>query len=296
MYLLVREINTELDSFIKSGRTELGEFHVLPESDEQEIVSTWTNLGYEVRYCRHRLEYMGKTVTIKCLKAHNPDSNVSISLIPWFMAPGRLFPIFVYIYAVWYYHQHGKNSLNEAAKACGKLFKIDSFHKSTVSRSIKAMETILGMSQIDKVLSVVDEDISHGIAQSDKSRDESIERITEILKISPSVDSLKKQYQDAMKPLPEAINTKATKVTIEQALSGIPAGHGQMVIRAETSNRASRDMRKRPQRPRRKKRDPVQHRFKFVEYAQREKIRTAFIDKCRHIVLDAAVTYHRFLV
>jgi hypothetical protein len=293
LYVPCTELNAELDDFIRSGRTELSEFQVLPETDEQELVRAWTGSGYDVGYHRRRLEYMGRIVTIRCLKVLNPDSGVGVSLIPWFIVPGRPFPVFAYIYAIWHYHKNGKKSMDEAAAACGKLFGIERFHKSTVSRSIKAMEKTLDMSQMDRALAASGGDVPHWEPQAVRPCGDAVGRVTEILRTCPSADSLENAYREEMKPLPEAINTGTA---IERALSGIPSGLSRTVIRPEPRRCASRDTRKRAPRPRTKGRGPVQHRFRFVEYAQREKIRTAFIGNCRHLVLDAAATCHRFLV
>ena len=293
LYVLVTEINAELDGFICTGRTENSEFQVLPEDDEQEVVNAWAGSGYDVRYHRHPLEYMGKSVTVNCLKVRNCETDVSITLIPWFVVPGRPFPIITYIYAIWHYHYHGKKSLNESAKASGKLFNIESFHKSTVSRSIRAMENIIDISQMDRALAVSEHDAKSGIAQPDKPCGDILERASEILANCPSVEALKKTYHDEMGPLPERVNAKAG---IESVLGGIPPKHGQILIHPERVTRASRDTRERPARSRKKKHGPVQHQFGFVDPACREKIRIAFIDVCRHLVLDAAATYHRFLI
>ena len=293
LYILLTEINPELNNFLYTGRTDCKEFHALPTTKEEELKNECKQLGYEIRYYRHSLEYMDETVTIKYLKVRNPDNDVSISLIPWFVVPGRPYPIFIYIYAIWYYYHHGKKSMNEAARASGKLFKISSFHKSTVSRSIGTMKNIIDLSQIDGTLALGSRDISCDISNTKYPNEDAVEMVKYILKTCPAIESLKEEYLNAIKPLPETINAKPT---IKHVLNDIPSKYSHIIIHPESTKRNSRDARKRLPRPRNKKTDPMQRRFRFVEYARREDIRKEFIEICLHLVLDAAIKYHCFLI
>ena len=113
--------------------------------------------------------------------------------------------------------------------------------------------------------------------------------ITAILDGCPSIEALKETLGDAAKQLPDPVNLKAT---VGAALSGMPAKLSRIIH--EPGHRPCRGVRPRPPRPRRSK--PVQRRLSFMEPAECEKIRKEFIEICRHIVLDAAIAYHLFLV
>jgi hypothetical protein len=63
---------------------------------------------------------MESSVIIKYLQVLNPKTDVSISLIPWFLLSGRPYPVFIYIYANWHYESFGKKSMKQSAIATGK--------------------------------------------------------------------------------------------------------------------------------------------------------------------------------
>ena len=289
LYVLIKDVNKELSDFILTGKTEKREFHVFSREREQSMVSDWAQLGFDVKYHSQLIDYMGIGVTIKYLKIRNPVTGVCISLIPWFLVPGRHHPIFVYVYAVWYYHITGKKSLAEAAMATGELFKIEKLNKSTVSRSIKSMEHFIDVSQIHShLLFASPSDMWAGGAG-----EEMVERVTEILADRPSIESLKEVYRTTIKQLPPPINPR---VTIKQVLGVIPEEHCEIIKRGNPVRTKSRDGSKRPPRPRNANPRRVQRTLKFIDWAQREKIRREFIEICHHLVLDAAATYHLFLI
>ena len=224
-------------------------------------------------------------ITINYLQVHNPGKDIKISLIPWFILPGRPYPVFLYIYSIWHYQETGLNSLSKSAAAGGKLFGISKLNKSTVSRSIKAMEGFIDISRIDRPLSTDGREVPCG--------EEIFELVVEILENCPTLDSLEKELRGMVKHLPPPIKrAEAARL----ALSGIPAMYAK-IIKGRAPCATGHDARKRPARPKRKKKpaDP-QNNFTFVAPWQITQIRKAFIEACRHLVLDAAVTYHRFLV
>jgi hypothetical protein len=236
---------------------------------------------------------MGIAATVKYLKVHNPDTGVDISLIPWFMLPGRRHPVFVYAYAIWYYHINGKKSLKETAIVTGKLFKIKSLNKSTVSRNIKCMENFIDVTSIDRSLAVTEQDELVGQATAAESNSAQIKRVSEILADCPSTEALVKACDITVKKLPDPINPKATVNTV---LCEIPDAHSNVIKRGVSAGRKFHDLRKRPPRPRNIGTKRMQRSPEFIDHHHREAIRKEFIVICKHLVLDAAVTYHRFLV
>jgi hypothetical protein len=187
---------------------------------------------------------------------------------------------------IWHYYTTGQKSQQNSAAAAGKLFGISHLHKSTVCRSIKAMEHFLNLSQVDSPLSVEDaQTITDG---------EMFERIPEILSTCPTIELLKEIFQNRIWHLPEPINHK-TKSTCAYVLCDIPQGYTKVLKEKRLINKRPRDTRVRPTRPR-KKSKCVQHEIKFVEPKQIEHIRIGFIAISKQIVMDAATTYHRFLL
>jgi hypothetical protein len=285
LYLLIKDVSKELEDFILTGKTQTAEFHVLSAEQERTVMDRWKQMGLTVTYHRQRIEYMYREVTITYLCVGNPATGMKISLIPWFMLPRRPYPIFAYIYAIWYYQTTGKKSLSQSAATAGKLFGIDTLNKSTVSRNIKAMEHFNEISQIDKPLSTDGPE-----TPSDK---EVIECIPEILGSDTSVESLERRYGQRIKRLPEPIQHTGAA---QDVLSAIPGEFSQVIKNSEPPKKKTRDVRKRPGRPRSKGSQRVQRQPDFVGAAQIEKKRRRFIEICRSMVLNATAVYHRFLI
>jgi len=277
-----------LEDFILTGKTDASELHVFSRDNEFSMISNWARLGFDATYRSQQIDYMGHRLTIKYLNVRNPNTGVNISLIPWFMLPGRRYLIFVYIYAIWHYFAKGKKSLKETAAATAKLFSINGFNKSTVSRSIKAMEGFIDVSGIDRRLSAAGQGTPDGQAPEDADG-----RVAEILTGFPSVESFEKAYGSTVNHLPDAVNSRAT---VDTVLGGVPIGHSEIIKRGEPGGRKAHDGRRRPPRPRRAGSGRVQRPLEFVGYPQRERIRKEFIEICKYIVLDAAATYHQFLI
>jgi hypothetical protein len=287
LYVLVSDIDKKLESFIFTGKLEETEFHVFSKEQEEAMVSAWTHLRFEVTYQRQKIDYMGYWITIKYLKVRNPTTGVSISLIPWFMIPGRPFPTFVYIYAIWHYNITGKKSLKNSADATGKLFKIDTFNKSTVSRNIKALENFVDVSKIDIPLNAEPSKMppTLPVRQSIKG---TINHVAKILKDCPSIKSLERIYGETIKRLPMPI-----RPTVDRILSNIPDGLSTIIKLRNLVKVKTRDTRLRPPRARAARR--VQRRSDFADSAEIESTRVSFIEICRHLVMDATEKYHRFL-
>jgi hypothetical protein len=286
LYFLIKELSKELAAFLSTGITEASELRVFSEEQEQALTRLWTDAGFVIKYRRQQMEYMHHQVIIVCPQVTDPATGMSITMAPWFLVPGRPFPVFVYLYMIWHYHTTGQKSQQNSAAAAGKLFGISHLHKSTVCRSIKAMEHFLNLSPIDRPLSGED---------TQTVTDEGmIDRIPEIFTNCPSIELLEEVFQNKVWRLPEPVNHKAT-TTCTYALSGVPGEYAKVVKGKRLISKRSRDTRVRPTRPR-KKAKRVQREIKFVEPKQIEHIRIGFIAISKRIIFDAAITYHRFLL
>ena len=291
LYLLVKDLHKDLEHFILTCRTDKDEFHVFTEEQEKSMLNAWRQHGFEVTYHSQKMDYMGRHFSIKYMEVLNPKNGMNVSLIPWFLLPGRPFPVFVYLYAVWHYNITEKKSLKDSADATGKLFKIDKFHKSTVCRNIKAMENFIDASKIDEPLNIIDLVTPSG-QPFWQTNEEMIAYVSEVLMGCPSMESLKESYGDMVRKLPDPI-----RPTMLHVLSNIPVEHSTIFKSGDSiARRKPRDARIRPSRPRNKGAKRVQRRDDFVDSVQIEKTRKAFIEFSCNIVLDAAVKYHRFLI
>lgn len=61
-------------------------------------------------------------------------------LIPWYLIPGRPYPIQVYLHACCLYSKKPEIGQRGAAKATRERFKLGTFSHSTVSRSFRSLE------------------------------------------------------------------------------------------------------------------------------------------------------------
>lgn len=284
-YILINDLLEETESFILTGLADANELHVLPDAVEKALVNRWRSLGFECKYGYQQIEYMKNCVTIKYLRVINPETGFEISLIPWFMLPGRPYPVFIYAFANWHYVNSKQKSMRLSAAATSRIFGISDFNKATVSRSIKSMEQLFSNLQIDKPLSINETDMY--------ATTELIERIPEILSSFQVTKALKKTNEYKCVQLPPPIRRVNN---IQYVFSHIPNELSIVFNNNEVTRKGISDKRKRPARQRAKKTVHVQRYLKFVESQRLKHIRVEFIAACKAIVMDAVVTYHRFLI
>ena len=282
-YILVKDLPVETEEFVLTGKCGANELHALPDAYERELTSRWRSLGFTCKHHSQPIDYMNRRVTIKYLRVSNPETGFGISLIPWFMLPGRPFPVFAYVYAVWHYNSSARKSMRLSAAAVGKIFGIASFNKSTVCRNIKAMEHILGNLRMDAPLPINELAVP--------ATAEIVGRIPEILKGCPTIESLVKACAPNTVQLPPPVRQAKAAA---YAMSLIPDELGS-VIKGSAIARERGDSRKRPNQRRTRGDRPVQRSLTFVEFWRIEHIRRKFIAICRAAVLGAALKYHRFL-
>jgi len=290
LYFLVEDVSEDLGDFIATGKTQLTSFHVFEEEREREMISHWEKLGLHVTYRSQQIEYMHRNrIAIVYLHVRDQENDMGISLLPWFLLPGRPYPVFVYIYSIRHYQTSAKKSLSRSAAATAKVFGIDGFNKSTLSRNLKALESFVGVTRIDRPLATIGQDApSNG---ADTVGAVLVDRIPEILRSRPSIKTLEKEYGEMAKRLPEPINRAEAA---RRALGNMPGKSIDVIKESAPIAAKPRDARRRPAQPRTQKR--VQRKLKFVGSHEIERVRKESIEKCRHIVMDAAVSYHRFLI
>jgi hypothetical protein len=285
VYILVKDLAPDLEKFILTGIAETDEFQVFPDAVMHGMAIDWEQSGLKVEYRSQRMEYMHRTVTIVCPRISNKGTGMNVSLIPWFTLPGRPYPVFVYMYAIWHYNVSEKKSQRLSAEAAGKVFGIGSFNKSTVCRNSKAMA---GLSE-----SIRGAGAASAETASTKSTEEVMEHIPKILKGCPSIETLKEILGGNVGSVPESVNKTRNPV---QALSGMPQEYSNVIIETEHAGNRRRDTRKRPSRPRKHPKTGVQRNLRFADSAMIERIRRDFIASCRDMVMDSAAVYHKLLL
>lgn len=285
LYYLVSEINEELGRFILTGEPEANEYHVFSEEKELAMIRGFSKQGKIINHRNQQIIYMHRCVTITYLEVSDLKTGMKVSFIPWFLIPGRPYPVFAYIYAIWHYHNTDKKSLKQTAAATEKLFGIDGFNKSTVIRNIKAMEDFIKISQINKALSA---------GEHEPPSDEDMAKcVTEILTGCPSIETLEAAYGERVKQLPKPIGQTAT---VKEVLSEIPDSIPKIIKEKAADGKGPKDLRNRPARrrigdPKRGKRLP-----QYDNSVQFISTRKKIISICKQLVLDAAIIYHRFLI
>jgi len=283
-YIFVKDLTNEMENFILTGRTEATTLNVFSESYTQELIQQWRSNGLKYKYRIQPFEYMHRQVTIKYLQVINPQTKINISLIPWFLLPHRPYPLFLYAYANWHYTNSQSPSMQTSAAVAGEIFGVSSFNKSTLSRNLKAMEQLMGSLQMDKPLSVNE--------HKGPSSASLIGRLHELLTNCPSIGSLLQVSSAKSSPIPECASRTGT---ISYALSQLPKELTEVVQEPEISKSSGKARAPKSQ-PKSKRKQKPRPRPALVDAQQIEQTRRTFISMCKSIALDAAITYHRFLI
>ena len=284
LYFLIKDLDTALEDFISTGKAYTNEFHVFSNDDMQAMTVEWEKLGMTVAYRSQAMEYMDRNVTIIYPQIIDKTTGKKISLIPWFMLPGRPFPLFVYLYALWHYEVSLERSQRLTAAATSKLFGIRKFDKSTVCRNIKAMAMghLLGKINHERPLSIAE--------RESLSIKDLIGCIPKMIENYPPIET----FQE--KSSAQHIETINNTENVRYALSSVPSECSKVIKEKPSIRSKPCDVRKRPGRPRTKATQRGERKPEFVKSHQMEAIRKDFITICRNIVMDAAVTYHRTLM
>jgi len=285
VFILFKNLSEGLEQFISTGRTDSNQFNALSREDMEAVGECCEQNGLALEYRNLRMEYMHYKVMVACPQISGPVTNVKVLLIPWFTLPGRPYPVFAYMYAIWHYNASEKKSQRLSAAAAGKVFGIDSFNKSTVCRNLKAMGGLSESVQIGRTASA-------GTAGAQTAK-EVIGCIPAILKSCPTTESLEEVLGGNVAPTPECVNSKHN---LTYALDAIPQEYSQVIIGAAPAGNRKRDMRRRPARPRKRPGNGVQRMPRFADSAKIESIRRGFIAACRSMVIDSASAYHKFLL
>jgi hypothetical protein len=284
-YVLVHDLREEIENFILTGKIDKNEIHIFSNEKEQELEKEWREQGLEFSYHKQPMEYMRKTVTFIYPQVKNPETEVNIALIPWFMLPDRPYSAITYLFGIRHYINTGQKSMQESAEVTKEMFRLESFDKSTLSRSIKAMGGVFDISINDEAPPT---DMPKALPTTDV-----ISRIPEWLKSYPTIESLAEGCGVKAAPLPPPVNQN---LAAARALIAIP-GNLTEVVRDKTLNRNERrDTRKRTTRSQEKKKTAAKRRLNLIESWKIDLKRIDFIKHCKAAVLDMAITHHRFLI
>jgi hypothetical protein len=91
-----------------------------------------------IEYRHYKIKY-GNTYEVICPTYGLPDGT-PLTLIPYWLVPGRPYPIFVYLHANGLYSSNAEKGQRWAADETREKFGLETFSHSTVSRSLKSIE------------------------------------------------------------------------------------------------------------------------------------------------------------
>ena len=326
IYILIKDLPEKTANYIQGELDEEMELPVLPEDYEKMVIAGWRSRGFECTYCKQSMEYMKHDAIIRYLHVINPETGVSIFLIPWYMVPRKKYPVQVYAYAAWYSTYAEKPAgVTETAEVVKELFGLETFDPCTVYRTRAQMARLLN-GYGEKGGAISNEEPKMAATEA------VIDWVTEILEVQPSDKTIK--YDDGMKaagidiqPIPAAEETggqtSETQRSSEKAtdhvendentalVTGRSAAHrasDDSVIAMVLGNipqaltqvkkpeiRVKHECRERTPRVR-GERLPVKHKeIDFIKPSQLKTIRDEFTRNCKNIVLNAALIYHKLL-
>jgi hypothetical protein len=274
IYLLVENLHEDLERFIIDGNVDVFDIYVLPKETEIKLLAQCRDLGFTYRYRSQSIEYMHHRVMIWYLQMMDSKTGRRLSLIPWFMLPGRCYPVFVYLYAINHYEMAAKKSQCESAAAAAKVFGINTFNKSTLCRNVRQMEPLLNSYGIHKPHAVPE--------RKTGTSEEFLVHIPELLRDGvPDPTRLSDNDSDHVSCIWSTLPLKLMDV---------------IKPRSQPPAEKIHDTRKRPTRPRKSSARTTTCKPDFVESSRIDKIRREFINISRDTVLNTAKLYHRFLI
>ena len=100
-------------------------------------------------YHRYQIEYIDNH-EIVCPR-YTLKGGTEVIVIPWFLIPGRPYPIQIYLYACNLYSTSPSLGQRGVAEATRKKFKLKAFSHSTVSRSFRSFEQCRELSLENKI-------------------------------------------------------------------------------------------------------------------------------------------------
>jgi len=323
IYILLRDLPEKATKFIQGESFEGMEVPVLPDDYEKMVITGWRSRGYICTYCRQSMEYMKREVIIRYLHVKNPETEVSIYLIPWFMLPRKRYPVQVYTFAAWYDSIAAKPAgVIETAEAVKELFGLETFDPSAVSRSKAQIARIFR--EHDGVLSAQEPETASTAAILDWATEaltkqapaESIKCANEMkaagieTQVIPATAEGGAQASETQRYAEKVTDSSGNegKTDIEFRRRTAQRERDDSVIArvlgniphalAEVKKPKLRVKHKRRERPPRERGERLRAEHKeidFVESPQLEKIRNDFTKICKNIVLNAALTYHKLL-
>jgi hypothetical protein len=110
-----------------------------------EEASAFFDTAEFIRHSYHTIKYNGQNLDIVCPHYRLEDGR-GITALPWYLIPGRPYPLQVYLFAIDYYCATPDIGQRGAAEATRIKFDLKTFSHSTLNRSFRLLEKAQKMS------------------------------------------------------------------------------------------------------------------------------------------------------
>jgi len=283
IYVLVKDLPESTEEFILNARFSDPVIRVIPEESEKSIVEAWRKHGFKCVFCGQSMEYMHHDVTIRYLIVTNPRTELCIALIPWFMLPRRKHPVTVHAYANWYHRtKEGKSGLRTTAAVARKMFGLDKFDRTAVSRAVGRGSGLCGEERKD-ALPTDEPNVA--------SLSDIVDWVTDALEKPARAGAAGNAGRDSA-----AMHSGQPG---QKTMGNIPPEFSEFseVTKPKAAAAAKRGSRRAPVRRGNNRKPPKKQAvIDFIAPHLLERMRIEFTKLCKNIVLDAAIMYKRFII
>jgi hypothetical protein len=272
-YILIADIPKELNDWIFADRTKTATFQVLSKGEQKELKAICRRLKLKYKRGWQKIKYMGHTAEIEYPIIRDPNTKMSVALIPWFMLPRKKFPVFIYLYADWCCRSQN-TSEREAAAAVEQLFKTG-IHYSVVSRSLNMVDNLLNIEV--QIPTSLPEAVAIG---------DIIKNISSYLTTAINQEQPQPSGGCPAVTVMQRITVRFAKIVRPKSSrprKAKPPAPAPM-RKKQTAEPCFKDKKKKP------KPEP------FIKDKRVRRARQLFIILCRRFVLNAAILYHKFLI
>lgn len=98
--------------------------------------------GLKVKFRPNKVNLFGHEKDVVCAAVTDLSTGNSVVILPAWLSPHRIYPIFVYLFAAAAYLCGGRKSFRKAAAMTRKRFGLATFSHTTLMRALKVLVTI----------------------------------------------------------------------------------------------------------------------------------------------------------
>jgi len=131
---------------IQIGNPEIRNIHVLTPEE----VNEYRENGFTCKECAYQLIFYGIGYEVTCIEIWQKGNKEHSLIIPAFLLPHRIYPVYVYAFAINQYSSRPQLGQRKVAKETREKFGLKTFAHTTVGRAMKALaETLTQATAID---------------------------------------------------------------------------------------------------------------------------------------------------